>query len=95
VATVVQAAALAAILSLIPGAGAALGVVGSISGGTGNFGGLFRNFLGLSRGLQGGVAAPISGPGGFALSGQVVFVQRGADLVGVLNQTSARIGRVG
>jgi hypothetical protein len=95
VATVVQAAALAAILSLIPGAGAALGVVGSISGGTGNFGGLFRNFLGLSRGLQGGVAAPISGPGGFGLSGQVVFVQRGADLVGVLDRTNARIGRIG
>lgn len=95
VATVVQAAALAAILSLIPGAGAALGVIGSVSGGTGNFGGLFKNFLGLSRGLQGGIAAPINGPGGFGLSGQVVFVQRGADLVGVLDRTNARIGRIG
>jgi len=35
------------------------------------------------------------GLGGLALSGQVVFVQRGQDLVGVLSQSNARIGRVG
>lgn len=47
----------------------------------------------------GGVSAPRGGinigQGGFALSGQVVFVQRGQDLVGVLSQSNARIGRVG
>jgi len=47
----------------------------------------------------GGVAAPRTGlqlgQGGLALSGQVVFIQRGQDLVGVLNQGNARIGRVG
>jgi hypothetical protein len=39
-------------------------------------------------------AAGING-GGIQLAGQVVFVQRGPDLVGVLNQGNARIGRVG
>lgn len=33
--------------------------------------------------------------GGLGLNGQVVFVQRGADLVGVLNRTNANIGRIG
>jgi hypothetical protein len=103
VATVAKAAILAAILSLIPGAGAALGVAGAAGGATGGFGGLFRNFLPSLLGGGGGIgrsAAPtFSGgglsPSGFQLAGQVVFVQRGTDLVGVLNQGNARIGRVG
>jgi len=33
--------------------------------------------------------------GGLGLSGQVVFVQRGTDLVGVLNRSNATINRVG
>jgi len=33
--------------------------------------------------------------GGLGLSGQVVFVQRGSDLVGVLNRSNATINRVG
>jgi len=33
--------------------------------------------------------------GGMTLNGQVVFVQRGSDLVGVLNRTNATINRVG
>jgi hypothetical protein len=33
--------------------------------------------------------------GGNGLSGEVVFVQRGADLVGVLNRTNANINRIG
>ena len=33
--------------------------------------------------------------GGIGLSGQVVFVQRGTDLVGVLNRSNATINRVG
>jgi hypothetical protein len=104
VATVAKAAILAAILSLIPGAGAALGVAGAAQGATGGFGGLFRNFLPSLLGGGGGVgrsaaptfsgAAGING-GGIQLAGQVVFVQRGPDLVGVLNQGNARIGRVG
>jgi hypothetical protein len=103
VATVAKAAILAAILSIIPGAGAALGVAGAASGAAGGFGGLFRNFLPSLLGGGGGIgrsAAPtFSGgglsPSGFQLAGQVVFVQRGTDLVGVLNQGNARIGRVG
>jgi uncharacterized protein YhaN len=34
-------------------------------------------------------------PGGVQMSGQVVFVQRGSDLVGVLNRTNGTINRVG
>jgi hypothetical protein len=92
-ATVIKAAALAAIISVISGGKIPFGATfraGLSSRGIGDF---LGNLL-PSAGF-GFSAAPISGPGGFGLSGQVVFVQRGADLVGVLNQTSARIGRIG
>jgi hypothetical protein len=101
VATAAKAAILAAIISLIPGGGAALGVAGSAAGGTGNFLSIFKNFLpGFGGGGPGRSAVPsFAGgnlsPSGFQLAGQVVFVQRGTDLVGVLNQGNARIGRVG
>jgi hypothetical protein len=101
VATAAKAAILAAIISLIPGGGAALGVAGSVAGGKGNFLNLFKNFLpGFGGGGPGRSAVPsFAGgnlsPSGFQLAGQVVFVQRGTDLVGVLNQGNARIGRVG
>ena len=42
-----------------------------------------------------GASAPNFGGIQGGLSGEVVFVQRGADLVGVLNRTNNRIGRVG
>jgi len=97
--TIAKAAILAAILSALSGGGFSFAT----------FGALFKEILksggaiGTSRGPlsdvlagRGGVAAPnISGPGGFALAGQVVFVQRGTDLVGVLDRSNARIGRVG
>jgi len=65
-------------------------------GGAGFFGGLF-NLLG---GGLGGVAAPTFGGGaglggGLALNGEVIFVQRGTDLVGVLNRGNSQINRVG
>ena len=70
----------------------------AVSGGAGAgfFGGLFNA---MSGGL-GGVAAPSFGGGaslggGLALNGQVVFVQRGTDLVGVLNKGNSQINRVG
>lgn len=68
----------------------------SAGSGAGIFGGLFNA---LSGGL-GGVAAPTFGGGaslggGLALNGQVVFVQRGTDLVGVLNKGNSQINRVG
>jgi len=101
VATVAKAAILAVILSAISGGGFAIGAAGSVAGGTGNFGGIFKNLIGSSFGLPKKTAAPtfsgaagING-GGIQLAGQVVFVQRGPDLVGVLNQGNARIGRVG
>lgn len=59
--------------------------------------GLFQNLFG-----RGGVAAPANigtglpiGPGGLAIRGNVTFVQRGQDLVGVLARSNARINRVG
>jgi chromosome segregation ATPase len=60
------------------------------SGGIGGLGALFGG---------GGVAAQGGGlsvgPGGLAIQGNVTFVQRGQDLVGVLSQSNARINRVG
>ena len=44
--------------------------------------------------IQGPNVANIN-PGGMQMSGQVVFVQRGSDLVGVLNRTNGTINRVG
>ena len=92
-ATVIKAAALAAIISVISGGKIPFSATfraGLSSRGIGDFLGNL-----LPSGGFGLNAAPINGPGGFGLSGQVVFVQRGPDLVGVLNQGNARIGRVG
>jgi len=63
----------------------------------------FKTVLGLitsSLGFGGPakIAAPNIAninPGGVQMSGQVVFVQRGSDLVGVLNRTNGTINRVG
>lgn len=71
---------------LAPGAGFAAGraLTGFSTGALGDF-----LSLGGSANLGG-----LSG-GGMALSGSVVMVQRGSDLVGVLNRTNANIGRIG
>ena len=52
-------------------------------------------FLGTGRSIFG--AANLSGldGGGMNLNGQVVFVQRGTDLVGVMNRTNSQISRIG
>lgn len=52
-------------------------------------------FLGTGRSIFG--AANLSGldGGGINLNGQVVFVQRGTDLVGVMNRTNSQISRIG
>jgi hypothetical protein len=92
--TVVKAAALAAILSLIPGAAPLLGVAGG-AGGAGGFGKLFGSLLGFS-GKQ--TAAPTFGnlqPGGLQLAGGVALTLRGTDLVGAISGANARINRVG
>jgi hypothetical protein len=81
-------------------------VISAASGGTISFGTAFRGALqfggtGGGGGLNiGRAAAPsFGGVGGFGgglqLAGQVVFTQRGTDLVGVLNSSNARINRVG
>jgi len=77
---------------LIPGFSAAGGGIGKtlLSGITGA--------LGFNIGKGGGGGQPnlanLSG-GGMQLAGQVVFTQRGSDLVGVLNRTNGTINRVG
>ena len=90
-----KALLLKAALSFVPGAGALAG------GGGAGIGGLLSGLLGGGGfGRLAGAAAPtFSGVGGFGgglqLAGQVVFRQRGADLVGVLNTQNGRINRVG
>lgn len=49
----------------------------------------YLDFLGPGSANFGGVQ------GGLGITGQVVFVQRGSDLVGVLNRTNTNIGRIG
>jgi hypothetical protein len=88
-----KALLLKAALSFVPGAGALAGA----GGGGGILGALFSGG-GLPR--LSGAAAPTFGGvsafgGGLQLAGQVVFTQRGTDLVGVLNSSNARINRVG
>lgn len=80
-------------------------VISAASGGTINFGTAFRGALQLGGtgggfgGLRGAAAPTFGGVSGFGgglqLAGQVVFTQRGTDLVGVLNNSNARINRVG
>lgn len=71
---------------LAPGAGAAVG---------GLLKGISTSALGDYLGDFGG-SANLSGiSSGMGMSGQVVFVQRGTDLVGVLNRTNTNINRIG
>jgi hypothetical protein len=89
--TTIKAAALAAIISAVTGTPFAANFkLVSGFGGAGGAGG-----LNIGR-----AAAPSFGGvsgfgGGLQLAGQVVFTQRGSDLVGVLNTQNARINRVG
>lgn len=68
-------------------------------GGAANGFGQVLKLVGKSLGFSSGsVAAPQFGGiqgGGMQLAGEVVFVQRGTELVGVLNRTNASINRVG
>ena len=73
---------------LFPQIGAAKGIMSTLSSFT--KGGGFLGFGGVANPSFGGVNG-----GGMSLSGQVVFVQRGSDLVGALNRTNAQINRVG
>ena len=81
-------------------------VISAASGGTISFGTAFKGALNFTGAGGGGglnigrAAAPTFGGvsgfgGGIQLGGQVVFTQRGSDLVGVLNTQNARINRVG
>lgn len=94
-ATVIKTIALQAILAALSG-GASAGVTAAVGGAAS----LLRGVTGAAGGVRRVAAPTFSGgaginAGGLQLAGQVVFVQRGPDLVGVLNQGNARIGRVG
>jgi hypothetical protein len=87
-------------LNFIPG-GQILGGAGLLGGAGGGLGGILGGLLGGgSLPAIGRAAAPsftgngITG-GNLNLAGNVVFTQRGTDLVGVLNAGNARINRVG
>lgn len=73
---------------LFPQVGAAKGIMATL--GSFTKGGGLLGFGGVANPSFGGVNG-----GGMSLSGQVVFVQRGTDLVGALNRTNAQINRVG
>ena len=88
--TVVKAAALAAILSALPG-GAALAGGGTLKG----FGAIFSALLGVGKGSVSNPSFGGLGAGSLGLQGGVALQVRGTDLVGVLNGANARIGRVG
>lgn len=68
---------------------------GGVTKGIKTVGGIIASSLGFSSGK---VSAPDFGGmqgGGMQLAGEVVFVQRGSDLVGVINRTNGTINRVG
>jgi type IV secretory pathway VirB2 component (pilin) len=100
VSAIIATTAAAAIANrIVPGAGTA--AVNAYNAGSSIFGSGGRQVspsLGYTpRGLPGRTSAVNFGglSGGLGMSGQVVFVQRGSDLVGVLNRSNATINRVG
>ena len=84
--------------NLIPGGGIASKALGGVSTGAGEgiigaFGAALKSVLGIGR-----IANPNFGGvqgGGMQLAGEVVFRQRGSDLIGVINRTNGTINRVG
>ena len=88
--------------SILSGGGTqAVGALQGVAGATKGisfgkaFGDAFKSVLGIGGNK---IAAPSFsgvGGGGMQMNGQVVFVQRGSDLVGVLNRTNGTINRVG
>lgn len=95
--TVVKAAALAAIISAITGTPFNVAFKGTL-GGSQQLGGLTGLVQG--GGIRGAAAPSIPRgtafqAGGMQLAGNVTFVQRGTDLVGVLNRGNSQINRLG
>jgi hypothetical protein len=83
---------------LIPGGGKAASLLGKATTGAGGgilgaFGAAFKSVLGLKQ-VSNPNFAGVQG-GGMQLAGEVVFRQRGSDLVGVINRTNGTISRVG
>jgi predicted nucleic acid-binding Zn-ribbon protein len=82
---------------LVPGGPQAASLLGTATGGGSKigqaFGSAIRSVLGI-KSIANPSFAGVGG-GGMQMAGQVVFVQRGSDLVGVLNRTNGTINRVG
>lgn len=94
--TIAKAAILAAILNLIFPIGSKGATL--LNNASGGFKGFFGSLFGLPN--LGKTAAPSIGgmggmSGGMQLAGNVVFVQRGYDLVGVLNAANGSINNIG
>lgn len=94
-ATLIKTAILAAIITALSGGTGGIATGLGKAGFGGSFGGNFLKLFGF-----GGAAAPTIGnagglTGGLQLGGQVVFVQRGYDLVGVLNAANGSIRNIG
>lgn len=97
VVTIAKAAILRTITSAIGGGGGFAASTGGLLGGGGGFN-LFDFFGARAEAIAGNAPRPRGvniGAGGMTLAGNVTFVQRGTDLVGVLNAGNARIKRVG
>lgn len=73
------------------------GIVGQSTGAGGGILGAFKAAFGSVLGLKKEVNPNFSGiqGGGMQLAGEVVFRQRGSDLIGVINRTNGTINRVG
>ena len=83
---------------LFPGSSVAGNVIGGAATGAkggifGAFKAAFNSVLGLGKVANPNFAGV--GGGGMQLAGEVVFRQRGSDLVGVINRTNGTISRVG
>jgi hypothetical protein len=83
---------------LLPGSSVAGNVIGGAATGAkggifGAFKAAFNSVLGLGKVANPSFAGV--GGGGMQLAGEVVFRQRGSDLIGVINRTNGTINRVG
>ena len=81
---------------LVPGGPQAASLLGAAGGGSKigqAFGSAIKSVLGI-KSIANPSFAGVGG-GGMQMNGQVVFTQRGSDLVGVLNRTNGTINRVG
>jgi hypothetical protein len=96
-AQIVSAGIAKLISSILFPPGATADALAKVAAGNSNGGGIIGALISLFGGRRAFNDVNFDGleGGGMQMSGQVVFVQRGSDLVGVLNRTNGTINRVG